>query len=143
MSMDAWGSLEYSRDFVPYMQQSGVLVQDCREIPSLRAEVDWQLKSPAYQNFSTKPKATAKTAQKPARRSNADTLTAHPSPTSIPADLLIPDVPTKRAVSKSSQQVIRTPTAQHKPKSNADEEGDTKATKAAKAHAIIVAGLHR
>jgi hypothetical protein len=35
MSMDAWGSTEYARDFMPYnMHQNGVLVQDCREVSS-------------------------------------------------------------------------------------------------------------
>jgi len=41
MNMDAWGATEYARDFVPYdMHQNGVLVQDCREMPSMRDASD-------------------------------------------------------------------------------------------------------
>jgi hypothetical protein len=37
MSMDAWGSTDYARGFMPYdMHQNGVLVQDCRHSESTR-----------------------------------------------------------------------------------------------------------
>lgn len=39
MSMDAWGSAEFAKDF-NYMQQNGVLVQDDREIGSDRMSLD-------------------------------------------------------------------------------------------------------